>query len=114
MGNIYDDIRISAPKAEVVPFNKTFAINQTENSQFVKGDNFAMYKNWWTTYPYNAFMDLEDAVIKDLKFARSEVRASLTYLYYNHSEMFRNKGDVYRTMLSLRNNHNHRGDSLVN
>ena len=103
---------VSLPKANIVPYDETFAKNQAQNSEFIKGDGFVMDKKGRKTYPYNAFMDLEDVVVSDLKLPRNEVRASLSYLYNNHPEMFENKGDVYRTMLSLKNNHNYRGDSF--
>ncbi|WP_311337141.1 hypothetical protein [Campylobacter ureolyticus] len=103
---------VPLPKANIVPYDETFAKNQAQNSEFIKGDGFVMDKKGRKTYPYNAFMDLEDVVVSDLKLPRNEVRASLSYLYNNHPEMFENKGDVYRTMLSLKNNHNYRGDSF--
>lgn len=44
--NVYDDIGIDTPlpKANITPYNETFARNQAQNSEFIKGDGFRMQK----------------------------------------------------------------------
>ena len=44
--NVYDDIGIDTPlpKANIVPYDKAFAKNQAQNSEFIKGDSFRMQK----------------------------------------------------------------------
>ncbi|MCZ6159020.1 hypothetical protein [Campylobacter ureolyticus] len=44
--NVYDDIGIDTPlpKANITPYNETFARNQAQNSEFIKGDGFRMQR----------------------------------------------------------------------
>ena len=57
--NVYDDIGIDTPlpKANIVPYDETFARNQTQNSEFIKGDGFRMQRE--SEPPYQAYTPKE-------------------------------------------------------
>lgn len=88
-------------------------IQNTTPAGQTAGEGFTM-RDGAQKYPYNAFVDIENDLASELKLPSSQIRASLQYLYNLHPEMFKNKGDVYRTIKGLISTHDYAGDSLRN
>ena len=113
-----ETVRNLKPKPESDFSDYLANLNRANKNEFVGGNsarnNFVMKSDGKITYPYNAFLDIENELADKLKLPKEQIRASLTYLYNNHPEMFDSKGDVYRTLKSLRDIHDYAGDSLIN
>lgn len=111
-----ETVRNLKPKPESDFSDYLANLNRTNKNEFVGGNsarnNFVMRSDGKITYPYNAFLDIENELADKLKLPKEQIRASLTYLYNNHPEMFDSKGDVYRTLKSLRDIHDYAGDSF--
>ena len=111
-----ETIRNLKPKPESDFSDYLANLNRTNKNEFVGGNsarnNFVMRSDGKITYPYNAFLDIGNKLADKLKLPKEQIRASLTYLYNNHPEMFDSKGDVYRTLKSLRDIHDYAGDSF--
>ena len=113
-----ETVRNLKPKPESDFSDYLANLNRANKNEFVGGNsarnNFVMKSDGKITYPYNAFLDIENKLADELKLPKEQIRASLTYLYNNHPEMFDSKGDVYRTLKSLRDIHDYAGDSFKN
>ena len=113
-----ETVRNLKPKPESDFSDYLANLNRANKNEFVGGNsarnNFVMKSDGKITYPYNAFLDIENELADKLKLPKEQIRASLTYLYNNHPEMFDSKGDVYRTLKSLRDIHDYAGDSFKN
>lgn len=111
-----ETVRNLKPKPESDFSDYLANLNRANKNEFVGGNsarnNFVMKSDGKITYPYNAFLDIENKLADKLKLPKEQIRASLTYLYNNHPEMFDSKGDVYRTLKSLRDIHDYAGDSF--
>lgn len=111
-----ETVRNLKPKPESDFSDYLANLNRANKNEFVGGNsarnNFVMRSDGKITYPYNAFLDIENKLADKLKLPKEQIRASLTYLYNNHPEMFDSKGDVYRTLKSLRDIHDYAGDSF--
>ena len=111
-----ETVRNLKPKPESDFSDYLANLNRANKNEFVGGNsarnNFVMRSDGKITYPYNAFLDIENELADKLKLPKEQIRASLTYLYNNHPEMFDSKGDVYRTLKSLRDIHDYAGDSF--
>lgn len=111
-----ETVRNLKPKPESDFSDYLANLNRANKNEFVGGNsarnNFVMKSDGKITYPYNAFLDIENELADKLKLPKEQIRASLTYLYNNHPEMFDSKGDVYRTLKSLRDIHDYAGDSF--
>lgn len=78
-----------------------------------QGEGFTM-KEGVQKYPYNAFIEIEKQLSRELNLPNNEIRASLQYLYDLHPEMFANKRDVYNTIKELIAFHDYAGNSFRN
>ena len=111
-----ETVRNLKPKPESDFSDYLANLNRANKNEFVGGNsarnNFVMKSDGKITYPYNAFLDIGNKLADKLKLPKEQIRASLTYLYKNHPEMFDSKGDVYRTLKSLRDIHDYAGDSF--
>ncbi|WP_281530334.1 hypothetical protein [Campylobacter hominis] len=111
-----ETVRNLKPKPESDFSDYLANLNRANKNEFVGGNsarnNFVMKSDGKITYPYNAFLDIGNKLADKLKLPKEQIRASLTYLYNNHPEMFDSKGDVYRTLKSLRDIHDYAGDSF--
>lgn len=110
-----EEARVAAQelKPEASPAKAAQDIQSATPAGQTAGEGFTM-RDGAQKYPYNAFVDIENDLAGELKLPSSQIRASLQYLYNLHPEMFKNKGDVYRTIKGLISTHDYAGDSLRN
>ncbi|WP_298783431.1 PBECR2 nuclease fold domain-containing protein [uncultured Campylobacter sp.] len=108
-----EEARVAAQELKPAPAKAAQDIQSATPAGQTAGEGFTM-RDGAQKYPYNAFVDIENDLAGELKLPSSQIRASLQYLYNLHPEMFKNKGDVYRTIKGLISTHDYAGDSLRN
>lgn len=105
--NVYDDIGIDTPlpKANIVPYDETFARKQAQNSEFIKGDGFRMQRDNEPPFTdYNVKTEVDEWVKNLSELERSDLEANLYTLYKKHPELYQGPADVYRDLIQIKNN----------
>ena len=100
------------PRASQRELEGSIDFSQLEKSDFTP--NFTQVSEAKQTFPYNAFLDIENSLAQELKLPNSQIKASLEYLRAHHPESFKSKREVYETIKSLLKNNDYVGDSLKN
>ena len=100
------------PHASQRELEGSIDFSQLEKSDFTP--NFTQVSKAKQTFPYNAFLDIENSLAQELKLPNSQIKASLEYLRAHHPESFKSKREVYETIKSLLKNNDYVGDSLKN
>ena len=100
------------PHASQRELEGSIDFSQLEKSNFTP--NFTQVSKAKQTFPYNAFLDIENSLAQELKLPNSQIKASLEYLRAHHPESFKSKREVYETIKSLLKNNDYLGDSLKN
>ncbi|MCZ6132739.1 hypothetical protein O6B42_02425 [Campylobacter ureolyticus] len=103
--NVYDDIGIDTPlpKANIVPYDETFARNQTQNSEFIKGNGFIMDKKGKLEYTDRIIYELGEYLKQNVDLNKNPVTASLNFLQAHHPEMFANRKEAHDTLKKIYN-----------
>ena len=100
------------PRASQRELEGSVDFSQLEKSDFTP--KFTQVGEAKQTFPYNAFLDIENSLAQELKLPNSQIKASLEYLRAHHPEMFSNKREVYNAIKALIKDNNYRGDGLKN
>ena len=100
------------PRASQRELEGSIDFSQLEKSDFTP--NFTQVSEAKQTFPYNAFLDIENSLAQELKLPNTQIKASLEYLRAHHPEMFSNKREVYNAIKALIKDNNYRGDGLKN
>ena len=100
------------PRASQRELEGSIDFSQLEKSDFTP--NFTQVSEAKQTFPYNAFLDIENSLAQELKLPNTQIKASLEYLRAHHPESFKSKREVYETIKSLLKNNDYVGDSLKN
>ena len=100
------------PRASQRELEGSIDFSQLEKSDFTP--NFTQVSKAKQTFPYNAFLDIENSLAQELKLPNTQIKASLEYLRAHHPESFKSKREVYETIKSLLKNNDYVGDSLKN
>ena len=100
------------PRASQRELEDSIDFSQLEKSDFTP--NFTQVSEAKQTFPYNAFLDIENSLAQELKLPNTQIKASLEYLRAHHPEMFSNKREVYNAIKALIKDNNYRGDGLKN
>nr|DAU79957.1 MAG TPA: hypothetical protein [Caudoviricetes sp.] len=99
---------VPLPKANIVPYDETFAKNQAQNSEFIKGDGFRMQRdNTQPRVDYDVKITMDDWVKELAGIKSDELSANLYTLRRKHPELFKKPSDVYKTMIEVKNNPTH-------
>ena len=100
------------PRASQRELEGSVDFSQLEKSDFTP--KFTQVGEAKQTFPYNAFLDIENSLAQELKLPNTQIKASLEYLRAHHPEMFSNKREVYNAIKTLIKDNNYRGDGLKN
>ena len=100
------------PRASQRELEGSIDFSQLEKSDFTP--NFTQVSEAKQTFPYNAFLDIENSLAQELKLPNTQIKASLEYLRAHHPEMFSSKREVYNAIKTLIKDNNYRGDGLKN
>ena len=100
------------PHASQRELEGSIDFSQLEKSDFTP--NFTQVSEAKQTFPYNAFLDIENSLAQELKLPNTQIKASLEYLRAHHPEMFSSKREVYNAIKTLIKDNNYRGDGLKN
>ena len=110
--NLGANLGAKNPRASQKELEGSIDFSQLEKSDFTP--NFTQVSKAKQTFPYNAFLDIENSLAQELKLPNSQIKASLEYLRAHHPESFKSKREVYETIKSLLKNNDYLGDSLKN
>ena len=110
--NLGANLGAKNPRASQRELEGSIDFSQLEKSDFTP--NFTQVSEAKQTFPYNAFLDIENSLAQELKLPNTQIKASLEYLRAHHPESFKSKREVYETIKSLLKNNDYVGDSLKN
>lgn len=94
---------VPLPKANIVPYDETFAKNQAQNDKFIKGDGFIMDKKGELEYTDRIIYELGEYLKQNVDLNKNPVTASLNFLQAHHPEMFSTRKEAHDTLKKIYN-----------